>query len=80
MGRRDYGSPTEFAIARITEATIGLICFVLVELLNPARAATLAKTKLSQCIEVLRDCVENVSRFPTQKKVPASRVSREKHL
>ncbi|EXC31014.1 hypothetical protein L484_021316 [Morus notabilis] len=81
VGRRDYGSPTEFAIARIIEATIGLICFVLVELLlNPARAATLAKTELSQCIGVLRDCVENVSLFPTQKNVPASRVLREKHL
>ncbi|PON44526.1 P-hydroxybenzoic acid efflux pump subunit [Parasponia andersonii] len=61
LGRRDYGSPTEFAIARITEATIGLICFILVELLfNHSRAATLAKSQLSQSMRVFRYCVENI--------------------
>lgn len=80
VGRRDYGSPTEFAIVRITEATIGLICSILVELLlNPARAATLARTELSQSIGVLQDFVENICLFPRQKNVPASRVLREKH-
>ncbi|PON84674.1 P-hydroxybenzoic acid efflux pump subunit [Trema orientale] len=61
LGRKNYGSPTKFAIARITEATIGLICFILVELLfNHSRAATLAKSQLSQSMRVFRDCVENI--------------------
>ncbi|XP_030925574.1 uncharacterized protein LOC115952546 [Quercus lobata] len=61
LGRKDYGPPSEFAIARIAEATIGLICFITVEMLvNPVRAATLAKTKLSTSLGALQDCFKDI--------------------
>lgn len=54
LGRKNYGSPIDFAIARITEAVIGLICFATVEILScPVRAATLAKLELSHCLGAL---------------------------
>lgn len=75
LGRKDYGPPSEFAIARIAEATIGLICFITVEMLvNPVRAATLAKTKLSTSLGALQECFKDIvfakqnirsSNFPT---------------
>ncbi|CAI0471790.1 unnamed protein product [Linum tenue] len=59
LGRKNYGNPSEFAIARITEATIGLLCLVAVEIvLQPARAATLARTEIAWGLEAFRDCVE----------------------
>ncbi|KAL5549999.1 hypothetical protein UlMin_000175 [Ulmus minor] len=68
LGRKGYGAPTDFAIDRVTEATIGLICFILVELLlNPARAATLAKAELSESIGLLRECTEDIILRPHQK-------------
>ncbi|PON68615.1 fusaric acid resistance family protein [Parasponia andersonii] len=80
LGRKDYGPPTEFAIARVTEATIGLICFIAVELLsNPSRAATLAETELLKSMKLFGDCVENIFLRPQQKSASASsRVLREK--
>lgn len=30
LGRKNYGPPIDFAIARITEAVIGIICFITV--------------------------------------------------
>lgn len=63
LGRRNYnyGDPTEFAIARITEAAIGLTCLIMVEvLLQPVRAATLAKTEVSRCVRAVRDCIEGM--------------------
>ncbi|KAG4216154.1 hypothetical protein ERO13_A01G223500v2 [Gossypium hirsutum] len=57
LGRKNYGTPSEFAIARTAEATIGLICFVAVEILfHPSRSATLAKTELSRTLRALQDC------------------------
>ncbi|KAJ7977107.1 p-hydroxybenzoic acid efflux pump subunit aaeB [Quillaja saponaria] len=79
LGRDHYGPPSQFAIARITQAIIGLICFIIVEtLFNPSRAATLAKSQLSQSLRALRDCIV-IS--PGQEKVPASNTPplREKH-
>ncbi|XP_061341495.1 uncharacterized protein LOC133287827 [Gastrolobium bilobum] len=62
LGRNHYGSPSEFAVARITEATIGLICFIIVEILaSPSRAATLAKTELSQSLRALQDCIGQIA-------------------
>ncbi|KAL8039406.1 hypothetical protein ABFX02_10G035100 [Erythranthe guttata] len=47
LGRKKYGPPSEFAIARITSVFVGMFCFLLVELLiQPNRAATLAKRQL----------------------------------
>ncbi|CAN8259955.1 unnamed protein product [Cochlearia groenlandica] len=58
LGRRNYGAPTDFAITRIVEASIGLLCFVFGEILiTPARAATLARTELSHCLDALLDCI-----------------------
>lgn len=71
LGRNNYGRPSEFAIARITEACIGLICFLIVEiLLNPARAATLAKTELSRSLEAFQDWI-NVVPCSSQKNMQA---------
>ncbi|KAL1193875.1 hypothetical protein V5N11_031998 [Cardamine amara subsp. amara] len=68
LGRRNYGAPTEFAIARIVEASIGLLCFVFGELLvTPARAATLAKTELSQCLDTFLDCIQSLVLCSEQK-------------
>lgn len=61
LGRENYGPPSEFAIARITEASIGLVCFIMVEILvHPLRAATLAKTILSRSFGALQGCFEDM--------------------
>ncbi|KAJ4704729.1 p-hydroxybenzoic acid efflux pump subunit aaeB [Melia azedarach] len=79
LGRKNYGRPSEFGIARITEATTGLMCFVIVEILfQPARAATLAKTQLGQSLEALRDAIEDIVLFVYQKNMPTSTVLRDK--
>ncbi|XP_048320379.2 uncharacterized protein LOC107430524 [Ziziphus jujuba] len=79
VGRKDYGTPSELAIARITEASIGLLCLILVEiLLNPVRAATLAKTQLSQSMGALADCISNISLCSQQKNMQASKPLRDK--
>ena len=73
LGRKHYGSPSEFATARILEACIGLISFILVEiLLNPARAATLAKIELSRSLGTLHDCINNIALCSIQKNITAS--------
>ncbi|KAK7245262.1 hypothetical protein RIF29_40099 [Crotalaria pallida] len=74
LGRKHYGPPTEFAVARIAEATIGLICFIFVEILSrPSRAATLAKSELSQSLRTLQDCIGGIAiNFPSQRDVPTS--------
>ncbi|XP_050379467.1 uncharacterized protein LOC126796782 [Argentina anserina] len=75
LGREHYGPPSDFAIARLAEACIGLICFTLVEVLfYPMRAATLAKNQLSQSLGALRACVQDISLS-----VPASTGLTEKH-
>lgn len=41
LGRKNYGPPSQFAIARITETFIGLFCSIMVDLiLQPTRAST----------------------------------------
>ncbi|KFK38331.1 hypothetical protein AALP_AA3G100300 [Arabis alpina] len=68
LGRRNYGAPTEFAIARIVEASIGLLCFAFGEILvTPARAATLARTELSHCLDALLDCIRSLVLCSEQK-------------
>ncbi|XVE61858.1 hypothetical protein DITRI_Ditri06bG0072800 [Diplodiscus trichospermus] len=77
LGRKNYGTPSEFAISRITEATIGLICFITVEvLLHPARSATLAKIELSRTLGALQDCFRVIGLYTNQKEI--SRELREK--
>ncbi|KAK1562731.1 hypothetical protein Q3G72_016248 [Acer saccharum] len=79
LGRKNYGTPSEFAIARITEATIGLICFITVEIIfHPARAATLAKTQLSGSLRALRDSIESIHLCADQTSKLTSRALRDK--
>ncbi|CAL0326833.1 unnamed protein product [Lupinus luteus] len=74
LGRKHYGPPTEFAVARITEATIGLICFISVEILSqPSRAPTLAKSQLSKSLRTLQDCIGSIpTTIPSQRDMPSS--------
>ncbi|XP_072976543.1 uncharacterized protein [Typha angustifolia] len=59
LGRKNYGEPSVFTIARLTEAFIGLLCSILVELLlQPTRASTMARTQLYQSIGALGECME----------------------
>ncbi|XP_059429245.1 uncharacterized protein LOC132163062 [Corylus avellana] len=62
LGRKNFGSPSEFAIARITETFIGLSCSIIVELiLQPTRASVLSKILLSKSLGTLHTCVNSVS-------------------
>ncbi|KAL6203220.1 hypothetical protein ACLB2K_026923 [Fragaria x ananassa] len=62
LGRTKFGTPSEFAIARITETFIGLSCSIFVELLlQPTRASTLAKVQLSRTLGALHECIDSVS-------------------
>ncbi|KAJ6922285.1 hypothetical protein NC652_016058 [Populus alba x Populus x berolinensis] len=64
LGRKNYGPPNEFATARLVEVCIGLTCFIMVEiLLQPARAATLAKTEFARSLRALRDCFDDTSQL-----------------
>ncbi|XP_044504696.1 uncharacterized protein LOC123224958 [Mangifera indica] len=80
LGRRDYGSPTDFAITRITEATIGLICSIVVEVLcQPTRAATLARTQLANTLEVLHEGIKDIT-LPDKKSMSTNSTALgEKH-
>ncbi|CAN4116110.1 unnamed protein product [Withania somnifera] len=61
LGRKSYGPPSEFAIYRLTEAFIGLACFVIVELiLQPTSSATLVKKHLYLIQGTLKDCTEQM--------------------
>ncbi|KAK9053554.1 hypothetical protein SSX86_024628 [Deinandra increscens subsp. villosa] len=62
LGRRNYGPPKQFAIARITEVSIGLFCMVLLEvILQPVRAATLVKLQVSRCLGTLDECLNEIA-------------------
>ncbi|KAK4375136.1 hypothetical protein RND71_005813 [Anisodus tanguticus] len=62
LGRKGFGPPSEFAIARITETFIGLSCSIMMEiLLQPTRASTLAKFQLSKNFEILHECIGSIS-------------------
>ncbi|KAL4310477.1 hypothetical protein GQ457_01G017720 [Hibiscus cannabinus] len=68
LGREDYGSPNEFAIARMAEVSIGLICFVAVEILmHPARSATLAKTEVSRTLRAIHECFQIIGLYTNRK-------------
>ncbi|TXG74021.1 hypothetical protein EZV62_002600 [Acer yangbiense] len=62
LGRKNFGPPSEFAIARIVETFIGLSCSIMVDLMfQPTRASTLAKAQLSKTLGTLHDCVDSMS-------------------
>lgn len=57
LGRKNFGQPSEFAIDRIIETFIGLSCSIMVELiLQPTRAANVAKLELSRSLHALYEC------------------------
>ena len=62
LGRKRYGPPGEFAIARLTEALIGLSCFIIIELvMQPTRAATIAKKIIFFCaLGTLKSCTKQI--------------------
>ncbi|KAM7280377.1 hypothetical protein ACFE04_007511 [Oxalis oulophora] len=62
LGRNNFGVPSEFAIARITETIIGLSCSLVVELvLQPTRASTMSKVQLSKTLTVLHDTIGSLN-------------------
>ncbi|KAM7259755.1 hypothetical protein ACFE04_015496 [Oxalis oulophora] len=70
LGRKNFGPPSEFAIARITETFIGLSCSVTVDLMfKPTRASSLAKIQLSKTLGALHDCVNSLSLQPCDNSV-----------
>lgn len=74
LGRMKYGPPSEFAIARITAVFVGLCCFILVEiLLQPTRAATLAKRHLYRTIHSLQDCLNETRSCSRQRHLGVSK-------
>ncbi|GAB2272490.1 hypothetical protein Dimus_007314 [Dionaea muscipula] len=83
LGRAGYGTPTEFAISRTAEACIGLLCFILVEvILQPERAASLSKQQLSQCFGTINRFMEDIMAICTshsklESSTPASSVQEE---
>ncbi|KAJ4834456.1 hypothetical protein Tsubulata_007909 [Turnera subulata] len=62
LGRKNFGPPSEFAIARIAETFIGLSCSIMVDLLlQPKRASSLAKSQLSKTFGTLSACIRSIS-------------------
>lgn len=62
LGRKNFGPPSEFAIARIIETFIGLSCSIILDLLlQPTRSSTLTKIQLFKCLDTLRECMDSVS-------------------
>ncbi|KAK7335764.1 hypothetical protein VNO80_27790 [Phaseolus coccineus] len=62
LGRKNFGPPSEFAIARIVETFIGLSCSILVDLIfGPKRASTCAKMEVSQCLATLGESIGSLS-------------------
>ncbi|PIN10863.1 hypothetical protein CDL12_16535 [Handroanthus impetiginosus] len=68
LGRKNYGVPNGFAIARLAEVFIGLSAFIFVELfLQTTRASTLAKNHLCLTLCCLQDCLKETGICPDQK-------------
>ncbi|KAM5583725.1 hypothetical protein ABKV19_003547 [Rosa sericea] len=62
LGRSNFGPPSEFAMARITETFIGLSSTIIVDLLlQPTRASALAKVQLSRTLGALHECINSVT-------------------
>lgn len=68
LGRRNFGPPSDFAIARIVETFIGLSCSIMIDLLlHPSRGATLAKVQLTKTLGTLEDSVSSIDLLTTSK-------------
>ncbi|KAF3794084.1 hypothetical protein EJ110_NYTH05668 [Nymphaea thermarum] len=61
LGRRNYGSPSQFAIERITETFVGILCCIFVEFIFlPRRASTLAREKLTETLAEIGDTMPSL--------------------
>ncbi|XP_047974402.1 uncharacterized protein LOC125216685 [Salvia hispanica] len=82
LGRKNYGVPTEFAIARLTEVFIGITAFIVVDLfLQPTTAATLARNHAYLTASALQDCVKGTRMQKNQTSDEfLDMKEREKHL
>lgn len=68
LGRRNFGPPSDFAIARIVETFIGLSCSIVIDLLlHPTRGATLAKVELTKTLGALEDSLSSIDLLTTSK-------------
>ena len=62
LGRKNFGPPSYFAIARIVETFIGISCSIIVDLLfKPQRASTIAKIELSESLGTLGESIRSLS-------------------
>ncbi|XP_076928899.1 uncharacterized protein LOC143593034 [Bidens hawaiensis] len=81
LGRKNYGPPKQFAIARLTEVSIGLFCMVLLEVvLHPVRAATKVKLKVSRCLGTLDECLNEIASSKENIKKLKSELDRLKNV
>ncbi|XP_021716188.1 uncharacterized protein LOC110684092 [Chenopodium quinoa] len=68
LGRRNFGPPSDFAIARIVETFIGLSCSIVIDLLlHPTRGATLAKVQLTKTLGTLEDSISSIDLVTSSK-------------
>ncbi|XP_076935239.1 uncharacterized protein LOC143601820 [Bidens hawaiensis] len=81
LGRKNYGPPKKFAIARLTEVSIGLFCMVLLEVvLHPVRAATKVKLQVSRCLWTLDECLNQIASTKENIKKLKSELDRVRNL
>ncbi|KAG2327472.1 hypothetical protein Bca52824_010200 [Brassica carinata] len=81
LGRKNFGEPSEFAIDRIVETFIGLSCSIVVELiLQPTRAANVAKLELSRSFHALYECASLFGAKPSKAEIMESQKKLRSHL
>ncbi|KAK6137253.1 hypothetical protein DH2020_029000 [Rehmannia glutinosa] len=62
LGRKNFGTPSDFAIARIVETFIGLSCSIMVDiLLQPTRASVMAKIQVSKSLQALHESIGSIN-------------------
>ncbi|KAJ0238865.1 hypothetical protein HA466_0234110 [Hirschfeldia incana] len=81
LGRKNFGEPSDFAIDRIVETFIGLSCSIAVELvLQPTRAANVAKLELSRSFHALYECASMFGAKPSKAEIVESQKKLRSHL
>ncbi|CAH2060228.1 unnamed protein product [Thlaspi arvense] len=81
LGRKNFGQPSEFAIDRIIETFIGLSCSIMVELiLQPTRAANVAKLELSRSFHALYECASLFGAKASKAEIMESQKKLRSHL
>ncbi|XP_013634501.1 PREDICTED: uncharacterized protein LOC106340182 [Brassica oleracea var. oleracea] len=81
LGRKNFGEPSDFAIDRIVETFIGLSCSIMVELvLQPTRAANVAKLELSRSFHALYECASLFGAKPSKAEIVESQKKLRSHL